>query len=153
MTELRIAKLELFSTGRLNPPVTPQLRNLGGAILLVAIEDYRSLDEEIHKNAKAFLYPATARCREHFEWAVSMAEGVDAAWLRDALDRSQRKWDRQRTLRMGERGQTRTQLMVRRKACGHTRRNAGSGVRSGAVVAMQPGAAGGARDREAAPEL
>jgi hypothetical protein len=116
MAELRLAKLELLSTGTAHQPGTPRQRNLGGAIFLVAIDDYRSLDEEIHQSAKRFLYPTTAAWQDHFDWAVALADGLNPGWLRDALDRSRGNWDRQRAARIRSRGPSSRQLRMRRKA-------------------------------------
>jgi hypothetical protein len=103
MVELRLAKLELNSSGlAYEPPKMPE-RNLGGAIFLVAIEDYCNPDEEIHATAKKFLYPTRANWQDHFFWAVSLVEGLNPAWLRDALDRSRSTWDRQRAARKARR--------------------------------------------------
>ena len=41
----------LDSTGPAYPPAEPRMRNLGSAIFLVAIADYRSLDQEAHDHA------------------------------------------------------------------------------------------------------
>ena len=101
--ELQIAKTELFSDRSMYQPVTPQKRNLGHAILLAAIEDYRCTDPETHRNAKLFLYPQTAEWRDHYDWVVSLAEGWNPAWVRDVLDRSRAKWDEERYARMTHR--------------------------------------------------
>ena len=61
---------------------------------------------ELHKNAKQFLYPQTPEWQEHYDWAVALADGLNPAWLRDALDKFKAKWDRQRSERMAlERGE------------------------------------------------
>lgn len=121
MNKLRIATLELFSTGTMFPPATPQQRNLGGAIFLVAIEDYRHTDEQIHQNAADFLYPRTAEWQAHFHWAVSLTEGLDEQWLREELDHARGKWDQQRRVRLRQQGRTRYLPSARRKACVLTR--------------------------------
>ena len=100
-TKLRLAKLELFSTGIAYQRRQPRMRNLGGAIFWVAILDYRSLDQEAHEDAAKFLYPKTAEWQSHYDWVVTLAEGLNPAWLRCALNRSRGKWDRQRALRKG----------------------------------------------------
>jgi hypothetical protein len=153
MSQLRVAKLELFSTGTMFPPAAPKQRNLGGAIFLVAIDDYRSIDDEIHQTAKAFLFPRTVEWQDHFDWAVSMTEGLNATWLRGELDRTRAKWDKLRAGRMRAHGRTRTQLMTRRKAYELIRRRAEAGVGGGEPAVQLPRAACGARDRGAAPEL
>ena len=100
-TKLRLAKLELFSTGIAKERTQPCMRNLGGAIFWLAILDYRSLNQEAHEDAKQFLYPQTAEWQSHYDWVVTLAEGLNPAWLRCALNRSRGKWDRQRALRKG----------------------------------------------------
>lgn len=98
--ELRLARTELCSTGTVFKPPQPMQRNLGSAILLAAIEDYRSLREEKHQSAERFLYPQTPEWQEQYDWAVALAEGLNAAWLRDTLDRCREKWDGQRSARI-----------------------------------------------------
>jgi hypothetical protein len=73
--------------------------SLGTAILLTAIHDYRSLNQHLHDHAAEFLFPRVRACREHYVWVLSMAEGVNAEWLRDALDRSRKFWDNERLIR------------------------------------------------------
>src|ERR1700761_8376705 len=75
-----------------NAPV----RDLGLAILVVAIADYRGGDEQLHRDAARFLYPQTATRRRHYEWAVDMQNKVTAEWLRGHLDRARPEWDAQR---------------------------------------------------------
>jgi hypothetical protein len=99
--ELRLAKLEPDSTGVTYQPARPRMRNLGSAIFWAAIVDYRSLNQEAHADAEQFLYPLTAEWQSHYDWVVTLAEGLNRAWLREALDRSRNKWDRQRALRKG----------------------------------------------------
>ena len=96
MNEKVIVNEELCSTSSIYQPTTAKKRNLGGAILLAAIDDYRSTDDLRHKDAEEFLYPQTPEGQDHYDWAVGLAEGLNPAWLRDALDRRKRKWDRQR---------------------------------------------------------
>jgi hypothetical protein len=95
-TDIRLAKLDIFSTGTPYQPLPLRQRNLGVAIVMAAIEDYCGLDEERHTHAKQFLYPQTAEWRDHYDWVVAIAEGVDAAWLRDGLDRFKHGWDAER---------------------------------------------------------
>jgi hypothetical protein len=83
------------------------MRNLGSAILLVAVQDYRGMDEERHKDAEWFLYPRTRAARAHFNWVVSLDEGLNPVWLRELLDRSRNKWDWQRGARISATGKTR----------------------------------------------
>ena len=108
--ELRIAQEQIYSTSTIyqassDHVSTPRKRNLGGAIVLAAIEDYRSMDEQAHKDAEQFLYPKTPERQEHYDWAVALAEGVNPAWLRDALDRFKANWDWQRFERRALRAQ------------------------------------------------
>jgi hypothetical protein len=98
---MRTLQEQIYSTGTIyqsssDPVSTPEKRNLGGAIVLAAIGDYRSMDEQAHKDAEEFLYPKTPEWQDHYDWAVALAEGVNPAWLRDALDRFKAKWDWQR---------------------------------------------------------
>lgn len=153
MTQLRQAKLELFSTGTMFPAAQPTQRNLGGAIFLVAIDDYRSIDDEIHQTAKEFLFPQTAEWQEHFDWAVSLTEGLNGEWLRSELDRTRAKWNQQRAARRRAHGRTRSQRMTRRKGYELIRRRAEAGVGSVALAVQQPRTTCGSRDRGAAPEL
>jgi hypothetical protein len=74
-------------------------RNLGCAILVAAIEDYLSIDEQAYASAAQFLYPASSAYQEHYDWVVAMAAGVNRTWLRDELDRAKAKWDRERCSR------------------------------------------------------
>jgi hypothetical protein len=76
-------------------PRSPK-RNLGCSILVAAIEDYMGMDEQSHASASQFLFPSTAAYQEHYDWVVSMADGLDRAWLRDALDRAKAGWDKDR---------------------------------------------------------
>jgi hypothetical protein len=99
MNEMVMVNEELCSTSSIYLPTTAQKHNLGGAILLAAIDDYRSTDDLRHKDAEEFLYPQTPEGQDHYNWAVGLAEGLNPAWLRDALDRRKRKWDRQRAER------------------------------------------------------
>lgn len=73
-----------------------RVRNLGSAVLIAAIQDYRSRDIEVHRSAVRFLYPETEQERRHFDWAVRMADDLNQAWFREALDKSRLKWDAQR---------------------------------------------------------
>lgn len=104
--ELSLAETEILIAAAVPVPSLARKRDLGGAILLAAIDDYRSMDEEVHLDAKRFLYPQTADWRDQYEWAVGLTEGVNAAWLRDALDRLKPRWDADRFDRMvARRGQ------------------------------------------------
>jgi hypothetical protein len=88
-------------------PAKPRTRNLGAAILLAAVQDYRGMDEERHKDAERFLYPQTLDSQDHYDWVVSLADDLNPTWLRDSLDRSRSRWDWQRggrILASGRRG-------------------------------------------------
>jgi hypothetical protein len=105
--ELRFVSRQLLTISPAYEAATPRTRNLGAAILLAAVQDYRSLDEYTHKDAERFLYPQTQEYQDHYDWVVSLADELDPAWLRDSLDRSRRKWDWQRSARILAHGQTR----------------------------------------------
>jgi hypothetical protein len=94
-------------------PAVPRMRNLGAAILLAAVLDYRSLDEERHEDAKRFLYPLTPELRAHYDWVVSLEDGLNARWVRDMLDESRNKWDWQRSARIRATGRRRTSCEAR----------------------------------------
>jgi hypothetical protein len=98
--ELRFVSRELVTISPTYQPVRPRTRNLGAAILLAAVQDYRCMDEDRHKDAERFLYPQTPESQDHYDWVVSLADGVNPAWLRDSLDRSRSKWDWQRGARI-----------------------------------------------------
>lgn len=114
--EMDFVNEEASSPGSTYMPPGARRRNLGGAILLAAIGDYRSMDDEAHEDADEFLYPRTPECQEHYNWAVSVAEGLNPAWLRDALDRSKRKWDVQRLERRTSQGHRRLPTPPRQAA-------------------------------------
>jgi hypothetical protein len=105
--ELRFVSRELRTISPTYQPVRPRTRNLGAAILLAAVQDYRCMDEDRHKDAERFLYPQTPESQEHYDWVVSLADGVNPAWLRDSLDRSRNKWDWQRGARISATGRVR----------------------------------------------
>jgi hypothetical protein len=105
--ELRFVSRELVTISPAYQPVKPRIRNLGAAILLAAVQDYRCMDEERHKDAARFLYPQTLESQDHYDWVVSLADGVNPAWLRDSLDRSRNKWDWQRGARISATGKVR----------------------------------------------
>ena len=98
--ELRFVSRGLVTISPTYQPARTRMRNLGAAILLSAVQDYRSLDEEIHKDAERFLYPQTQQYQDQYDWVVSQADGLNPAWLRDALDQSRKKWDWQRGARI-----------------------------------------------------
>ena len=95
-TTLHIGQQALSSSGALSSLFRPPKRNLGCGILVAAIEDYLSLDEQAQAGAARFLYPTEPDYREHYDWVVSMAAGVNAVWLREALDEARAGWDRRR---------------------------------------------------------
>ena len=99
-SELRIVRTEPDFPEKRHPK-EPRVRNLGSAIFLAAIRDYRSLNEDTHKDAERFLYPQTPASQNHYDWAVGLIEGLDPAWLRSSLDRFKGRWDGQRFARMG----------------------------------------------------
>jgi hypothetical protein len=121
--EMDFVNEEVFSAGSIYMPPPVRRGSLGGAILLAAIADYRSMDDAVHKDADQFLYPRTPECQDHYNWAVSMAGGLNPAWIRDALDRSKRKWDVQRLERQTLQGR-RGSLVVARQAGSNLRREA-----------------------------
>jgi hypothetical protein len=94
--QMKWADRDVYATATIERPSQTNARSLGGAIFLVAIQDYRSADEQEHKSAERFLYPRTREWQEQYDWAVALTEGLNPAWLRDQLDRCRRKWDRQR---------------------------------------------------------
>ncbi len=98
--EPRFVSRELVSISPAYQPGKPRTRNLGAGILLAAVQDYRSLDEDVHRDAERFLYPQTQDYQQHYDWVVSLADGLNPAWLRDSLDRCRRKWDWQRSARI-----------------------------------------------------
>jgi hypothetical protein len=99
--------IPLFTTGTANRSSRPRKRsNLGAAILLAAVQDYRSLNEDLHKDAERFLYPQTLEAQDHYDWVVSLVDELNPAWLRDSLDRSRSKWDWQRAARIRVTGRT-----------------------------------------------
>jgi hypothetical protein len=106
--ELRFVSRELVTISPTYQPVRPRTRNLGAAILLAAVQDYRCMDEDRHKDAERFLYPQTPESQDHYDWVVSLADGLNPAWLRDSLDQSRNKWDWQRGARISATGKVRS---------------------------------------------
>ena len=106
--EPRFVSRELVSISPAYQPVKPRTRNLGAGILLAAVQDYRSLDEDVHRDAERFLYPQTQDYQQHYDWVVSLADGLNPAWLRDSLDRCRSKWDWQRSARILASGRRRS---------------------------------------------
>lgn len=103
MTRIEIDEQELSSSAPLSSLLSPPKRNLGCGILIAAIEDYLSLDDQTQSSSAHFLFPTVPEYRERYEWVISMAPGVNPAWLRDALDHARPNWDRQRAERKLER--------------------------------------------------
>jgi hypothetical protein len=99
---MELTEREIYTLGTHYKPSQTMTRSLGRAIFLVAIADYRGTDEQEHTSAKRFLYPQTREWREHHNWAVESAEGMNPAWLREALDRCKSKWDRERARRIAK---------------------------------------------------
>jgi len=97
--QMKIAHMDIYAEGPLYKPPQTKKRSLGAAIFLVAIEDYRSTDEQEYRTAERFLYPQTRRWQEHYEWALALADELNPAWLREALDRFKDEWDGQRAQR------------------------------------------------------
>ena len=107
--EKGVVCMKLSTSGPAYQPARPHKRyNLGAAILLAAVLDYRSLNEDVHKDAERFLYPQTQASQDHYDWVVSMADGLNPTWLRDSLDRSKSKWDWQRGARIIATGRRRS---------------------------------------------
>jgi hypothetical protein len=119
--QMRWADRSIYATATIERPSQTNTRSLGGAIFLVAIEDYRSGDEQEHKSAERFLYPRTREWQEHYDWAVALTEGLNPAWLRDQLDRCKKKWDRQRARQIAL--ETSKALKMRLKSDRRSKRN------------------------------
>ena len=60
----------------------------------------------MHKDAERVSLSADARVQAHYDWVVSLDDGLNPAWLRDLLDRSRNKWDWQRGARISATGQS-----------------------------------------------
>ena len=72
--------IPLSTSGPAHPPSRPRKRcNLGAAILLAAVQDYRSLNEDLHKDAERFLYPRTLESQAHYNWVVSLVDELNPA--------------------------------------------------------------------------
>ena len=96
ITASQLAGLGLSSSNSLSSLFHLPKRNIGSAILIAAVEDYMGMDEQAHASAAQFLFPEEPAYREHYDWVVAMAAGVNRAWLRDALDRVRPRWDKER---------------------------------------------------------
>ena len=112
--EMQLEEMDFYSTGTAYQPATARKRNLGGAILLAAIQDYRGKHADAHRDAKAFLYPRTPERQDHYDWVAGLTEGLDPAWLRNALDRFKPRWDKQRRRRMSWRSCSTQKLSLTR---------------------------------------
>jgi hypothetical protein len=98
---------DYLSAGLAYRPPVARMRNLGLEIFLLAIQDYRGLNSCAHRDAKALLYPRTAKRQDHYDWVAGLTDGLNPAWLRDALDRFQSQWDEERSQRKARhRGKT-----------------------------------------------
>jgi hypothetical protein len=75
-----------------SPGWTPPRANLGAAILLSAVEDYRDGNLQNHNSAKLFLYPQHERYENHLAWAAGYTEWT-MVHLRATLDRERPQWD------------------------------------------------------------
>src|SRR5882757_5316932 len=85
-------------------------RNLGASILEIAIADYKSMDAFDHDTAAAFLYPQNAAMQRHYDWVVSLAPGIEPAWLRSNLDQHRPIWERLRAEKLSRGGRSRRQI-------------------------------------------
>lgn len=112
--DLQLVGVDLETTGIPASPIALRGRSLGSAIILAAVKDYHSLQKEVHESAANFLYPRTHEWQSQYDWAVALAEGLNPAWLRDALDRSKATWDVQRSARMRSSQNSRTTKTSRR---------------------------------------
>jgi hypothetical protein len=100
-----MVKTEMYAVGEMDQPPTPFKRNLGSAIVEIAINDYRNPTPGVHEHAREFLYPRTQAARDHFAWVLALAPGVDPRWVREMLDKRRARWDAQRCKRRRERAQ------------------------------------------------
>jgi hypothetical protein len=85
-TVLGLEESELFSRGLAYERPKLKDRNLGGAIFLVAIDDYSNIDEEIHQDARDFCIPSRAPGRTssigQFRWpTIWIRAGCGAHWI------------------------------------------------------------------------
>jgi hypothetical protein len=155
MTNEMKLEREISRLGTPYKPAQAKKRSLGGAIFLVAIADYRGTDDQEHQSAQRFLYPQTREWRKHYDWAVELAEGINPAWLREALDSFRGKWDGERTARIARE----TRRAERNRANGEQRSerihaNGRLVPTRSAHASFQPaGAAGGAGAGDVAPGL
>jgi hypothetical protein len=73
-------------------------QNLGNALILQAIQDYREGSGLDHKSASQFLFPTTAAYRKHFSWAIGLSS-LDEGHTRRRLDELRRVWNANREKR------------------------------------------------------
>jgi hypothetical protein len=140
-TVLGLDESELFSRGLAYERPKLKDRNLGGAIFLVAIDDYSNIDDEVHQDARDFLYPVTSDWQDQFDWAVSLADELDPGWLRSALDRSRFSWDVQRAERLAaiaERKRLRKERTANERKASMEQKQAAVVVRGDRVAVQQP---------------
>jgi hypothetical protein len=155
-TVLGLEESELFSRGLAYERPKLKDRNLGGAIFLVAIDDYSNIDEEIHQDARDFLYPVTSAWQDQFDWAVSLADDLDPGWLRSALDRSRFSWDVQRAERLkaiAERKRLRKERRANERKARMEQKQAAAVVRGDRVAVQQPCTGDGSRAGDAAAHV
>jgi hypothetical protein len=76
-----------------------RVKSLGWCIFVAAITDFQEGEEEWHRDAERFLYPKTPGRRDRFDWAVSVADGLNKVWLRTVLDRGRSQWKREHSER------------------------------------------------------
>jgi hypothetical protein len=87
---------DLSSSGGLYSLFTAPRRTLGCAILVTAINDYLGGDIAAHRTAEQFLFPKSLEFKKQYDWAVSLATGINPEWLRNALDHAKPQWDQKR---------------------------------------------------------
>jgi hypothetical protein len=153
--EMELAEREILMVGKHPRPSLMKKRSLGGAIFLVAIADYRGTDELEHNSAKQFLYPQTHQWKAHYDWVVGLADELNPAWLRGALDRFRGKWDGQRAARIAREMRRNRRNHADEDRCGERIQSKGRVVpRRNAHASFQPaGEACSARGSDAAPGL
>ena len=153
--EMELAEREILMVGTHPKPSLMKKRSLGGAIFLTAIADYRGLDEQEHKSAKQFLYPQTREWQKHYDWVVELAEELNPAWLREALDRFRGKWDGQRAERIARETRRNRRNNADAERCGEgVHSNGRPAPTRSAHASFQPaGETRSARGGDAAPGL
>jgi hypothetical protein len=138
--ETELGEMDGEVAARIDRPPRTKARSLGAAILLVAIEDYRSLDAFEHQSAERFLYPQTCAWQERYDWVVALTEGLNPAWLREALDRLKIEWDQQRSIHMSRQSRRALQssLQLDRRNRTNEERRAKRSHPDGLVVPAEP---------------